>query len=83
MEIKVPESSSSRKLYPPLGLKGMVFLEPGETSGQAEIGQTQKPEGKGAWEMQYVHVSCNPREQDRESKGSGAGAEMKTKAQPC
>ena len=53
----------------------MVFLEPGETSGQAEIGQTQKPEGKGAWEMQYVHVSCNPREQDREPKGSGAGAE--------
>lgn len=50
-----------------------MFLEHAESSGQAGIGQTQKPEGKGAWEGQDVQVSCGHRGQDREAKGRGRG----------
>lgn len=68
-----PEISNGRKLHPALGLKRMLFSKSNESWSQAGIGQPQKPESKGAREIQCVQVSHSPRQQDREGEASGAG----------
>lgn len=69
-ESKALQVNNGGKLYPSLGLKGMVFLEAGGSWMQTGISQTQaETRGLEAQETYGRHVSlCGPRAQDREGK---------------
>ena len=69
-ESKALEINNGGKLYPSLGLKGMVLLEPGGSWRQAGIGQTLAAiKGLEAQETQCSQVSlCGLRAQNREQK---------------